>query len=78
MTEVVVRIPKDLEEEFKGVKPIFWQLAVDKAINEELKRLVGLKRIVSKSKLTERDVKELSDKINESLADRYGQMFSKG
>lgn len=77
MAEVVVRIPKDLEEEFKGVRPIFWQLAVDKAINEELKRLVKLKRGLSKSKLTEKAVEELSDEINEALAKRYEQI-SKG
>jgi hypothetical protein len=33
MVKVVVRIPKDLEEEFGGVKPIFWQLIVDRSIN---------------------------------------------
>ncbi len=78
MQEVIVKIPRDLEEGFKEVKPIFWQLVVDRAINEELKRLVELKRIVSKSKLTEKDVEELTDEVNEALSRRYRQMFSRG
>lgn len=78
MAEVIVKIPKDLEEDFRGVKPIFWQLAVDKTINEELRRLVKLKRIVSKSKLTDKDVEELTEEVNEALASRYEQMVSRG
>lgn len=50
MAEVVIKIPKDLEQEFGGVKSIFWQLAVGRVINEELERLRRLKQIVSKSK----------------------------
>jgi len=74
MAEVVIKIPVDLEQEFEGVEPIFWQLAVDKAINEELARLRRLKEIVSKSRLTEKDVEELSNEVNEALAKRYERL----
>jgi len=55
MAEVVVKIPDDLTEEFKDVKPVFWQLIVDRTINEELARLRMLKQVVSRSKLTKKD-----------------------
>jgi hypothetical protein len=78
MPEVVIKIPKDLEAEFGNVKPIFWQLIVDRSINAELERLRALKKIVSKSRLTEKDVAELSDKVNGALAERYRKMYCKG
>ena len=78
MPEVVIKIPKDLEEEFGSVKPIFWQIIVDRSINAELERLRDLKKIVSRSKLTEEDVTELSDKANNALAERYRKLYCKG
>ena len=77
MAEVVIKIPKDLEQEFGGVKSIFWQLAVGRVINEELERLRKLKQIVSKSELTEKDVEELSNEVNEGLSARYEKLFCK-
>lgn len=75
MSEVCVRIPKDLEREFGGVKPVFWQIIVDRAVNEELERLRQLKKIVSRSKLTAKDIEELSDKANEALSARYRKLY---
>ena len=42
-----------------------------RSLKRELEEILELKRIISKSKLTEEDVEELSDKINESLAKRF-------
>jgi hypothetical protein len=78
MADVFIRIPKDLEREFGDVKPIFWQLIVDRTVNEELVRLKALKQIVSRSRLTEKDVEELSDKANEALSERYRRLYLKG
>lgn len=79
MPEVVIKIPDDLQEEFKGVKPIFWQLVVDRAINRELAMLNALKRKVSKSNLTEEDARKLSDEVSKALAKRYLELSkSKG
>jgi hypothetical protein len=36
-----------------------------------LEELARLKRITSKSKLTEKDVGELTNKINESMSEHY-------
>lgn len=69
MTEVVVKIPEELKE-FESIYPINWQLAVEKRLKEEFDELVRLKRIVSKSKLTEEDVEELSEEVGTALANR--------
>ena len=73
--QVVVNVPKDLEREFSDVKPVFWQIVVGRSLNRELERLREIKSIVSRSKLTEKDVMELTDKVNESLSARYRKMY---
>jgi hypothetical protein len=69
MTEVSVKIPEELKE-FGSASPIDWQLVVDKRLKQEFEELVKLKRIVSKSKLTEEDVEELSEDVGTALAKR--------
>ncbi len=71
MAEVVIEIPQDLMLKVKQMPEIDWSLAVSRLVKQELDRLARLKRIVSKSKLTEEKALELSDKISESLAERY-------
>ena len=69
MAEVVVKVPEELKE-FESVSPINWQLIVEKRLKEEFDELVKLKRIVSKSKLTEKDVEELSEEVGIALSER--------
>lgn len=69
MAEVVVKIPEELKE-FESISPINWQLAVEKRLKEEFDELARLKRIASKSKLTEEDVEELSEEVGTALTDR--------
>ncbi|MFH1510450.1 MAG: hypothetical protein ABIF10_02065 [Candidatus Woesearchaeota archaeon] len=69
MTEVSVKIPEELKE-FGSASPIDWQLAVEKKLKEEFDELIKLKAIVSKSKLTEQDVEDLSEEVGTALAKR--------
>ena len=70
MAELVFEIPEDLEF-MKRVSNIDWSLLFNKLLRPELEEIARLKRIVSKSKLAEKDVEEFSDKINASLSQRY-------
>lgn len=70
MAELTFEIPEDLEF-MKKVSGIEWSLLFNKLLRSELEEIARLKRIVSKSKLTEKDVEEFSDKINDSLSQRY-------
>ncbi|KAF5437179.1 hypothetical protein C5S35_05355 [Candidatus Methanophagaceae archaeon] len=71
MTQFIIEIPEELKEEMEELPDLNWQLVVRRSLKRELEEVLELKRIISKSKLTEADVKELSDKINESLAERF-------
>ena len=55
----------------KNVPSIEWSILASKLIKSKLGKAVQFQKTVAKSKLTENDVEELSDKINESLSKRY-------
>ncbi|MCK4732016.1 MAG: hypothetical protein KAT65_06100 [Methanophagales archaeon] len=75
LAELKVVIPEDLKREVEQVSETDWSLAVSKLIKEKFERLARLKRIVSKSELSEEKAVELSDEISESLARRYDEML---
>ena len=75
MTEVVVKIPTDLEHRMKELPEVDWSSVARVLIRGEVSRLVLLKSIVSKSKLTEEDALELGKKVNEGLAKRYNKLL---
>lgn len=70
MAEIVIKIPDELSY-MKDTSDMEWTLLVNKILQERLDRIARLQKIVSKSKLTEKGVDELTDKINTSLAKRY-------
>jgi hypothetical protein len=74
MAEIVVSIPKELEEEFKKVDPFLLQLAMQKLVREKLEGFMEVERILSKSKLTEKEALELGRKVNKFLAKRYEKL----
>ncbi len=68
--EIKIEIPEELAF-MKQTPNIDWSILVGKLIKSKLNRIARLNRIISKSKLTEQDVEELTDKINTSLSQRY-------
>lgn len=73
MAKLEVEIPEELKREFEGMSKIDVSLTMSRLLRSELERLARLKEIVSRSKLTEKDVKKLSDKLDKSLAKRFEQ-----
>jgi len=71
MVEIVVKIPKELEEDFKKIDPLLLELAVQRLIKEKLEEFVEVEKMLSKSKLTEKEALELGRKVNKALAKRY-------
>ena len=70
--ELKVPLPMELKQEMDEFK-VNWSVVVRKLIKQKLDRLLELKSIASKSKLTEEDVAELSNKVDKSLAQRFRQ-----
>jgi len=68
--EIKVEVPEDLKF-LENVSGLEWNLLVSKILKENLKKLSQLKENLSHSRLTEKDVEELTDKINTSLSKRY-------
>lgn len=71
MAEIVVEIPEELKQEMEELPKINWQLVVRRSLKRELEKILELKRIISKSKLTEEDARKISEKIDESLSKRF-------
>jgi len=74
MVEIVVKIPKELEEDIKKIDPLMLELAVQRLIKEKLEEFVEVKKMLSKSKLTEKEALELGRKVNKALAKRYEKL----
>jgi len=80
MAELLLRVPDEVRREFETVlgreiPEKMWQLLFSRFLNEELReKLSKIKRIesiVSKSKLTEEQAKELADEVSLSISKRF-------
>ncbi|PIN91349.1 hypothetical protein COU57_00895 [Candidatus Pacearchaeota archaeon CG10_big_fil_rev_8_21_14_0_10_32_14] len=70
MTKISINLPNELEF-IEKIPNIEWTLIIDKLIKEKLDKIAKLQMIINKSNLSEKDVEELSDKINLALSKRY-------
>ncbi len=71
MPTITLSIPDDLKREMDKSKFINWSSVAREAIREKAADLAILKSIASKSKLSEKDAKELADKINLAVSKRF-------
>lgn len=70
MAELTVEIPAELEKSLHEFS-LDWSEVARKAILDKAEKLKILKAFSSKFKLSNRDIKRLSDKINEAVADKF-------
>ena len=79
MPSVTFSIPDKIKSEMKGIPWVNWsELAREEALKrlELAQEFEEFKRIVSKSKLTEKGALELGRKVNEGLHKRYKKLYS--
>lgn len=76
MAEVTVRIPKELESEFKMLSRADLDIVASRALKSELERVARFKRIVSKSRMTQKQADKLADEISKNLAERYNRLYA--
>ena len=72
MVNVTFAVPTDLKQEMDCFPIINWSEVARQAFREKLGELELLKKITSKSKLTEKDALELGRKINASITKKHG------
>ena len=71
MVNMTLSIPKELHEKMKCMSDIKWSEVARRAIEERINDLETMNRIASKSKLTKKDVDEISKKIKRGMAKKF-------
>ncbi|MFQ5815324.1 MAG: hypothetical protein ACE5G7_02390 [Candidatus Hydrothermarchaeaceae archaeon] len=70
MANITLSVSDDLYEKMKKHSEVRWSEVARKAIRKKIEDLEMLDKLTSKSKLTEKDVEEISDRINREVAKR--------
>jgi predicted CopG family antitoxin len=70
MANITLSVPDDLHQKMKQFSEIKWSEVARKAIEKKVHDLELLDKLTSKSRLTERDVLEISERINKGLAEK--------
>ncbi len=71
MGNMTLSIPDEVQKEMKQFSEVKWSEVARKAIKERLETLQLAERLSKKSKLSEKDIKEFSKKINASATKRF-------
>jgi hypothetical protein len=74
MGTMSVSVENGMKERMNQLNEINWSAVARKAFEEKLKEVEILKKIASKSKLTAKDVNEISQNINENMAKKFRSM----
>ena len=64
---MTLSIPDEIHKKMKMFRDIRWSEVARKAIQQRIEDLEVMNKIVSKSKLTEKDVEEISKRIKSRL-----------
>ena len=68
MTNMTLSIPDELMEKMRLFKEIRWSEVARQAIEKRVNDLEMVENIVSKSKLTKKDAKEIADLVDMAVA----------
>jgi hypothetical protein len=72
MPNITLSIPEKLHEKMKKMSDIRWSEIARRAIEQRINDLETLDRLASKSKITQKDIEEISEKIKRGIAKRHG------
>ncbi len=73
MTNITLSIPEELHRKMKRFNDIRWSEIARRSIEQRINDLEVMNRIASKSKLTKKDVEEISKKIKRSAAKKFNE-----
>jgi len=71
MPNITLSIPEELHKKMKQITEIRWSEIARRAIEQRINDLEEMNRIASKSKLTQKDVDEISKKIKTRAGLRF-------
>jgi len=73
MVNMTLSIPSDLHNEMMAHPELKWSEVARQAIEKKIKELHWMDELLKNSTLTEKDAKEIGDKIKKGLRKRYGK-----
>jgi Arc/MetJ-type ribon-helix-helix transcriptional regulator len=71
VVNMTLSIPDELKKQMGEMKFINWSEVAREAFRKQIDEYALFKKIVNKSKLTQKDVDELSKKVNNSAGKRF-------
>ena len=71
MPTITLSVPEELKKEMDKSRDINWSEVARRAIRERVENQKLFEKIVKKSKLTEKDAKEIGDSINRGMAKHF-------
>lgn len=74
MATLSISIPDELKQKITENDEINWSAVARKALEIKIEQIEFLRKLASKSKLTEKDAKEIAEKINKGMADKFRSM----
>ena len=74
MGTLSVSVPDDLRTRMAKLDEVNWSAVARKAFEKKIKEIEILMKIADKSKLTNKDAKEIVDKINDSMTRKFKGM----
>ena len=72
MPNLTLSIPEQLHTKMKKHSEIRWSEVVRKSISQKIEDLEMMNKLTSKSKLTKKDVDEIAQRIDGSIAEKLG------
>jgi len=71
MTNMTLSIPEDLSKRMKRHTELKWSDVARQAFERKLKEIEFMKRVLSKSKLSEEDAEKIGHKIKAEIRKRF-------
>jgi len=73
MANITLAIPDELHKKMKQLSEIRWSEVARRAIEQRVNDLEVMNKIASKSKITDKEIREISKKIKRSAAIRFDE-----
>ena len=74
MATLSVSVSDSMKEKMERMEEINWSAVARKAFEEKLEQVEFMRNTGNKSKLSKKDVEEISNKINRSVSKRFKEM----
>ena len=74
MATLSVSVPDTLRNKMNAHNEVNWSAVARNAFENKIREVEIIRKIAKKSKLTEKDAKEISDKINKAVAKKFRGM----